>query len=75
MPLYDFDCVICLHRFERIMPAKRTYRKCPKCGAFVERNFPAPNFRVTGFNSINGYNLPKYEDLLDENGYQKKGYR
>lgn len=75
MPLYEFECDICLEVWEAIRTSKQSYMACPKCGARIKRNFPTPSFRVTGFNSINGYALPEWNDLLDEHGYQKKGER
>jgi hypothetical protein len=31
-----------------------------------------PNFKVTGFNAKNGYNLPNYDDIIDADGHAKK---
>lgn len=52
MPLYEYKCVKCGHRFEKIesVSAKET-KKCPKCGAKAERvlNAPAIQFKGTGW--------------------------
>lgn len=52
MPLYEYKCVKCGHRFEKIesMNASIT-KKCPKCGAKAERMFAAPaiQFKGTGW--------------------------
>ena len=52
MPLYEYKCVKCGHRFEKIesLGASET-KKCPKCGAKAERQFAAPaiQFKGTGW--------------------------
>lgn len=52
MPLYEYKCVKCGHRFEKIesVSASET-KKCPKCGARAERmlNAPAIQFKGTGW--------------------------
>ena len=52
MPLYEYKCVKCGHRFEKIesMNASAT-KKCPKCGAKAERMLAAPaiQFKGTGW--------------------------
>jgi putative FmdB family regulatory protein len=52
LPLYEYKCVKCGHRFEKIesMNASTT-KKCPKCGAKAERMFAAPaiQFKGTGW--------------------------
>lgn len=33
MPMYEFLCEACEHRFEKILPIeRRNLRKCPECG-------------------------------------------
>ena len=49
MPLYEYECKKCKHRFERIQkfsdpPAK----KCPKCGGPVEQLLSAPAVQFKG---------------------------
>ncbi|MGA9883767.1 MAG: zinc ribbon domain-containing protein [Candidatus Acidiferrales bacterium] len=52
MPLYEYKCVKCGHRFEKIesFDASET-KKCPKCGAKSERQMGAPaiQFKGTGW--------------------------
>jgi putative FmdB family regulatory protein len=52
LPLYEYKCRKCGHRFEKIenMNASTT-KKCPKCGAVAERMFAAPaiQFKGTGW--------------------------
>ncbi|MGH9682409.1 MAG: FmdB family zinc ribbon protein [Candidatus Acidiferrales bacterium] len=52
MPLYEYKCIKCGHRFEKIenVSAPET-RKCPKCGAKAERmaSAPAIQFKGTGW--------------------------
>ena len=38
MPIYDFKCVSCGHRFELFTTmSRRSEAVCPKCGSAVER--------------------------------------
>jgi len=52
MPLYEYECFVCRHRFERIQrfsdpPAS----ECPACGGAVRRllGVPALQFKGSGF--------------------------
>ena len=49
MPLYEYKCVKCGHRFEKIesVTASET-KKCPKCGARAERMASAPAIQFKG---------------------------
>ena len=49
MPLYEYKCVKCGHRFEKIesLGASET-KKCPKCGARAERMASAPAIQFKG---------------------------
>ncbi len=52
MPLYEYKCVKCGHRFEKIESVNASeVKKCPKCGAKAERvlNAPAIQFKGTGW--------------------------
>ncbi len=52
MPLYEYECKKCKHRFERIQSfSDRSVKKCPKCGGAVERllSAPAVQFKGTGW--------------------------
>jgi len=52
LPLYEYKCRKCGHRFEKIesMNASTT-KKCPKCGSTAERLLAAPaiQFKGTGW--------------------------
>ena len=49
MPLYEYKCVKCGHRFEKIesVNASET-KKCPKCGARAPRMASAPAIQFKG---------------------------
>jgi len=49
VPLYEYQCVKCGHRFEKIegVSASAT-KKCPKCGAKAERMIAAPAIQFKG---------------------------
>lgn len=49
MPLYEYECTKCGHRFEKIenVGASET-KKCPKCGAKAERLLAAPAIQFKG---------------------------
>jgi putative FmdB family regulatory protein len=49
VPLYEYLCVRCKHRFERIdkFTARKT-RKCPKCGDKAQRQLAAPAIQFKG---------------------------
>ena len=76
MPIYEYECASCDYTrdvlFTSIGEAERAINMpCEKCGAFIVRKMSAPNFRVTGFNAKNGYNLPNYNDVIDADGHAK----
>lgn len=49
MPLYEYKCVKCGHRFEKIEPLSASdSKKCPKCGAKAERQLSAPAIQFKG---------------------------
>jgi putative FmdB family regulatory protein len=49
LPLYEYKCEKCGHRFEKIesVNASET-KKCPKCGAKAERQLAAPAIQFKG---------------------------
>jgi putative FmdB family regulatory protein len=52
MPLYEYQCTSCGHRFEVIQKfSDPQIKKCPKCGKAVERlvSSPAIQFKGTGW--------------------------
>jgi len=52
LPLYEYECVKCRHRFEKIESLSASaVKKCPKCGAKAERQLSASaiQFKGTGW--------------------------
>jgi len=52
MPLYEYECEACAHRFERIQKySDPPIETCPKCGAKVRKliSSPAIQFKGSGF--------------------------
>jgi putative FmdB family regulatory protein len=49
LPLYEYKCVKCGHRFEKIESHSASVtKKCPKCGAKSERQLGAPAIQFKG---------------------------
>ena len=49
MPLYEYECRKCGHRFERIEKVAGPHsKKCPECGGSVERVVAAPAIQFKG---------------------------
>lgn len=49
MPLYEYQCKKCSHRFERIQKfSDPLVKKCPKCGGAVEQTITAPAVQFKG---------------------------
>lgn len=49
MPLYEYKCVKCGHRFEKIESLSApTTRKCLKCGKKAERQLSSPAIQFKG---------------------------
>ncbi len=49
MPLYEYECKQCGHRFERIVKFSDPPEKvCPKCGGEVEQMLSAPAVQFKG---------------------------
>jgi len=49
LPLYEYKCVKCGHRFEKIESVSAsTTKKCPLCGAKAERQLAAPAIQFKG---------------------------
>ena len=52
MPLYEYQCRKCKHKFEKIQKfSDPPVRKCPECGGPVEKllHAPAVQFKGTGW--------------------------
>jgi putative FmdB family regulatory protein len=49
MPLYEYECKKCHHRFERIQKFSDPHmRKCPDCGGALEQVISAPAVQFKG---------------------------
>ena len=49
MPLYEYECKKCGHRFERIQKFSDPHvKKCPDCGGAVEQVISAPAVQFKG---------------------------
>jgi|SRR5579863_270237 len=49
MPLYEYECKKCGHRFEKIQKfSDKMVRKCPECGGVVEQMISAPAVQFKG---------------------------
>ncbi len=49
MPLYEYQCKKCGHRFEKIQKfSDRMVKKCPECGGQVEQMISAPAVQFKG---------------------------
>ena len=49
MPLYEYQCKKCKHRFEKIRKfSDPPIRKCPECGGSVEQLLHAPAVQFKG---------------------------
>jgi putative FmdB family regulatory protein len=49
MPLYEYQCEKCGHRFEKIQKfSDRMVKKCPQCGGKVEQMISSPAFQFKG---------------------------
>jgi putative FmdB family regulatory protein len=49
MPLYEYQCKKCGHRFEKIQKfSDKPVKKCPRCGGPVEQTISAPAVQFKG---------------------------
>ena len=49
MPLYEYQCKKCKHRFEKIQKfSDPLVKKCPECGGTVEQMLSAPAVQFKG---------------------------
>ncbi len=49
MPLYEYECKKCKHRFERIVKfSDKPMKKCPDCGGAVEQLISAATVQFKG---------------------------
>jgi putative FmdB family regulatory protein len=49
MPLYEYECKKCGHRFEKIqLYSDKMVKKCPECGGLVQQMISAPAVQFKG---------------------------
>ena len=49
MPIYEYQCTKCKHRFEKIQKfSDKPVRKCPECGGKLEQVLSAPAVQFKG---------------------------
>jgi putative FmdB family regulatory protein len=64
VPLYEFECQNCKHRFERIQSVSAPDPDCVKCGGKVERMLHAPAVQFKG----SGWYATDYAKKSKESG-------
>ncbi|HZP34658.1 MAG TPA: FmdB family zinc ribbon protein [Candidatus Acidoferrales bacterium] len=70
MPLYEYECKKCLHRFERIQKFSDPHvKKCPECGGAVEQVLSAPAVQFKG----SGWYVTDYARGSSKAGTSKDG--
>ena len=75
MPLYEYQCKKCKHKFEKIQKfSDRPIRKCPECGGPVEKiqHAPAVQFKGTGWYVTDYGGKGKSEKSKSEGSSEKK---
>ena len=81
MPLYEYQCKKCGHRFERIQKfSDPPVKKCPECGGKVEQLLSAPavqfkgsGWYVTDYAKKGGSGSSKTESKSDSDGKTDSG--
>lgn len=74
MPLYEYQCKKCKHKFEKIQKfSDPPVRKCPECGSPVEKvmHAPAVQFKGTGWYVTDYGGKDKSEKSKPEGGSDK----
>ena len=70
MPLYEYECKKCHHRFERIQKFSDPHiKKCPDCGGPVEQVISAPAVQFKG----SGWYVTDYARGSSHAGSAKNG--
>src|ERR1700761_5127723 len=76
MPLYEYQCQQCGHRFERIQSfSAEDVKECPVCKGEVERliSAPAVQFKGSGFYSTDYVSKPSAAKSADGNSPEGSG--
>ena len=70
MPLYEYQCKKCQHRFERIQKFSDPHvKKCPECGGPVEQVISAPAVQFKG----SGWYVTDYAKKSGDSKSDSKG--
>jgi len=65
MPLYEYECQACGHRFERIRKfADPPLAVCPQCGGAIEKLMSSPAFHLKG----SGWYATDYAKATEKTG-------
>jgi putative FmdB family regulatory protein len=75
MPLYEYQCSKCGHRFEKIQSfSAEPIKECPVCGGATERLISAPaiQFKGSGFYSTDYGSKPARRSSSSEGGSDAK---
>ena len=76
MPLYEYQCKKCKHKFEKIQKfSDQPVKKCPECGGPVEKllHAPAVQFKGTGWYVTDYGGKDKSEKSKSEASSDKAG--
>jgi putative FmdB family regulatory protein len=74
MPLYEYQCTKCGHRFEKIQKfSDKKIKKCPECGGPVEQviSAPAVQFKGSGW-YVTDYAKKSHAPAADSGGKESK---
>jgi putative FmdB family regulatory protein len=74
MPLYEYECEKCGHRFEKIQKfSDKMVKKCPQCGGRVEQMISAPavQFKGSGW-YVTDYPKKSQESTSSDGGKDSK---
>ena len=70
MPLYEYECEICGHRFERIQKfSDRLVDSCPKCSGVVRKLLSSPAIQFKG----SGWYITDYAKKDSSSGKDGRG--
>jgi putative FmdB family regulatory protein len=69
VPLYEFECQTCRHRFEKIQSVSAPDPDCVKCGGKVERLLHAPAVQFKG----SGWYATDYAKKSTESSTKSEG--